>query len=91
MPAAWTQEEDNALLVAIPSHGPVCWNAVIAALLGGRSRAAVCSRYSYYLAVATPVGQAKAHAQAQEKAHEKAQAHRAQAKAPVCSMVCLAR
>jgi hypothetical protein len=62
MPAAWTQEEDNALLAAIPSDSPVEWNAVAAALSGGRSRGSVWSRFSDYL-VATRVGQAKAQAQ----------------------------
>jgi hypothetical protein len=60
MPAAYTQEEDNALPAAIPSGSPVGWNAVAAALSGGRSRCSVWLRFSNYL-VATPVGQAMAH------------------------------
>ena len=63
MPATWTQEEDNALLAAIPSDSKAEWNAVAAALSGGRSTGSVQCRFFDYLK-ATPVGQAKAQAQA---------------------------
>jgi hypothetical protein len=57
MPTAWTQEEDNALLAAIPSDSLAVWD-VVAAALSGRSTSAVKNRFSAYLQ-ATPMGQAK--------------------------------